>query len=62
MKIHVEVFWVVTPRIDVVGYQRFGETYRLHLQGEDFNLKTVASLHGVITQKTTTQVFQVKCL
>jgi len=24
MKIHVVVFWVVTPCSDMVGYQRFG--------------------------------------
>jgi hypothetical protein len=29
----VEVFWVVTPCSDVVGYQRFGGTCCLHLQG-----------------------------
>jgi hypothetical protein len=26
------VFWVVTPRSDVVGYRRFGGPYCLHLQ------------------------------
>jgi hypothetical protein len=28
----VEVFWVVKPRNDVVGYQRFRGPCRLHLQ------------------------------
>jgi hypothetical protein len=27
MKIHVEVFWVVTSCSDVVGYQHFGGPY-----------------------------------
>jgi hypothetical protein len=30
----VEVFWVVTPCIVVVGYQRFGSPCCLHFQGE----------------------------
>jgi hypothetical protein len=33
VKIQVEVCWVVTP-CRVVGYQRFGPTYCLHLQSE----------------------------
>jgi hypothetical protein len=33
-KVQVEVFWVVTPCSVVVGYQRFGEVFCLHLQGE----------------------------
>jgi len=32
----IEVFWVVTPCSDVVGYQRFRDPYCLHLQGEDW--------------------------
>jgi len=28
------VFWVITPCSDVVGYQRFGVPYCLHLLGE----------------------------
>jgi hypothetical protein len=28
------VFWVVTPCCVVGGYQRFGGSYRLHLQGD----------------------------
>jgi hypothetical protein len=34
IKIHVVVFWVVTPSNVGVGYQRFGGCCRLHLQGE----------------------------
>jgi len=34
MKIHIVVFWVVTPCRDEVGYQRFGGPYSLYLQGE----------------------------
>jgi hypothetical protein len=30
----VDVFWVVTPCIAAVGYQRFGGPWYLHLQGE----------------------------
>jgi len=33
MKTHVTVFWVVTPRSDVVGYQNVGGSCCLHLQG-----------------------------
>jgi len=33
MKIQVQVFWIVTPRSVAVGYQRFGGTCCLHLQG-----------------------------
>jgi hypothetical protein len=29
----IVVFWLVTPSVLVGGYQRFGGTYRLHLQG-----------------------------
>jgi hypothetical protein len=34
LKIEVEVFWVLTSCSVVVGYQRFGGSCRLHLQGE----------------------------
>jgi len=34
MKVHVMVFWVVTPCSDVVGFQRFGGPCCLHPQGE----------------------------
>jgi hypothetical protein len=30
-----DVFWVVTPCIVVGGYQRFGATCCLHIQGEN---------------------------
>jgi len=33
-KIQVVVFWVMTPYINVVGYQRFGGPCCLHLQYE----------------------------
>jgi hypothetical protein len=33
-KIHVVVFWVVTPCIHVVEYQCFGGPCYVHLQGE----------------------------
>jgi hypothetical protein len=36
VKIHVEVFWVVTPCSVVVGYERFGRPCCLCLQGEDY--------------------------
>jgi hypothetical protein len=38
--LQVGVFWVVTPCDAVVGYQRFGETYCLHLQDENLDLKS----------------------
>jgi hypothetical protein len=34
MKIEIVVFWVVTPRNDVVRYQCIGGPCCLHLQGE----------------------------
>jgi hypothetical protein len=34
VKIHVGVFWVMTPCSYVVGYQRFGGPCCLHVQGE----------------------------
>jgi len=41
VKIQVEVFCVVTQYSDVVGYQRFGGSCCLHLQGEgDVHLHT----------------------
>jgi hypothetical protein len=42
-KIHVEVFWAVTPCGVVAGYQHFGGHCCLHLQGEDGNRK-----HGMV--------------
>jgi hypothetical protein len=33
-KLFIVVFWVVTPCGLISGYQRFGETYHLHLQGD----------------------------
>jgi len=38
IKIHVVVFWVMTPSSDVVGYQCSGGQHCFHLQGED-NIK-----------------------
>jgi len=32
MKIEIEVFWVMTPCRDEVGYQRFRTPCRLHIQ------------------------------
>jgi hypothetical protein len=32
MRIHVEVCWVVTPCSVVIGYQRFGAPWYLHLK------------------------------
>jgi len=44
MKIQFMVFWVMTPCSDVVGYQNFGGSCCLHIQGEmtsfHFTLKT----------------------
>jgi hypothetical protein len=38
MQTQLTVFWVVTPRDDVVGYHCFGGPCYLHLQGEDGNV------------------------
>jgi hypothetical protein len=43
VKIQVEVFRVVMPRGDVVGYQRFGGACCFHLQGEVFSGNRLAS-------------------
>jgi hypothetical protein len=57
MKVQVMVFWVVTPCSDVVGYQRFGGSCRLH--GQEMSQQDPpkrwysTSLHGVTLQKTT---------
>jgi len=32
VKIHIEVFWILTPRSVVVGYERFGGPCCIHLQ------------------------------
>jgi hypothetical protein len=58
----VEVFWIMTPCNVVVGYQRFGGPWCLHLQSEGGGrlrqhgpLKrwcSATTLQGVIIQKT----------
>jgi hypothetical protein len=46
MNIQVPVFWVMTPFGDAVGYQRFGESCCLRLQGEGGDLgKKLLHLH-----------------
>jgi len=56
----VEVFWVVTPCIVVVGYQSFGGPCCLHLQGDGRQhgspkrWRPTTTLHGITTQKTST--------
>jgi len=42
MRIHVLVFWVVTPCGDVVGYQRLSDPSNLLLQ-DDNEMKVEAS-------------------
>jgi hypothetical protein len=44
VKIQVEVFRVVTPCSVVVGYQRFGGPYCLHLQGIILKMRTIITL------------------
>jgi len=64
VKIHVEIFWVVTPCSVVAVYQCFGEPYYLHLQGEVHRGSKVLryigilppTLRGVTTQKTPTWI------
>jgi hypothetical protein len=36
--IHIEVFWIVTPYSDVVGYQRLGGLCCLHLHPDSLSL------------------------
>jgi hypothetical protein len=36
LQLSIVVFWVVTPCGLVGGHQRFGGTYRLHLQAQNF--------------------------
>jgi len=53
----VEIFRVVTPYIDVVGYECFGGPCCLHLQEQVSSSKTLVSyrkLQGVTIQKTST--------
>jgi hypothetical protein len=59
VKMSMLVFWVVTPCGLVGRYQRFGGTYRLHLQGwrrrqydPPKGWYAPMSPHGVTTQKT----------
>jgi hypothetical protein len=50
----VELLWIVTPRSDVVGYQRFGGPCCLHLHLEELDLKALIisdSKHGRIVGK-----------
>jgi len=44
VKIHIEVFWIVTSCSVVVGYQNFGGPCCLHLQDE----VTLVSYHKLI--------------
>jgi hypothetical protein len=48
--VSIVVFWVVTPCSFVCGYQCFGRTYRLHLQGEMEEIRS--SKTSVTTYKT----------
>jgi len=43
IKIQVSLFWIVTRCSDVVGYERFGGPFRLHLHplGSDLNQRSV---------------------
>jgi hypothetical protein len=50
------IFWVVAACSDVMGDQRFGEPWYLHLQGE--RLYPTTSLHGIISHKTATRIFR----
>jgi hypothetical protein len=54
VKIEVEVFWIVPPCNDMVGYKRFGRPCCLHLHGEKMeaprSVETLISYH-VITRR-----------
>jgi len=41
VKIQVEIFWIVTTCNVVVGYQRFGGPFFLHLQGDSTEILTL---------------------
>jgi hypothetical protein len=43
VKMRILFFWVITPYSLAGGYQRFGGTYCLRLQGEDMLLRTVGN-------------------
>jgi hypothetical protein len=43
MKDQVEVFWIVTPCSDVVGYQRLGGSYCLQIHSKDGGNKILRS-------------------
>jgi hypothetical protein len=44
------LFWVITHRVAVISYRRFGATYRSHLQG-------LTTTHCVITQKSLALIY-----
>jgi hypothetical protein len=47
MKIHILVFWVMTPYCSLFGrYYRFGGTYFLHLHGSSLIMTPYCSLFG----------------
>jgi hypothetical protein len=56
VKIRVEIFWVVTPCNDSVGYQRFEDLaagiFMVQHQDSLKHWYPVPTLHGVRTQKT----------
>jgi hypothetical protein len=53
-KIQVEVFWTVTPNIDVVGYQRFAFTLNMEAAWCSETLVPITSTHGGPKLKTST--------
>jgi hypothetical protein len=62
VKIHIQVFCIVTPSSDVVGYQHLEGPSCLHIQGEVSRWRQhcppkcwyPTSLHGIRDQKTMT--------
>ena len=44
------LFWVITQRVAVIPYRRFGTTYRSHLQGQE-SKKKARFLLGFLTLK-----------
>jgi hypothetical protein len=56
-KMWIVVFWVVRPCTLLRGYQRFRETYQLHLLGTDVKMEVIHSSEMLVTTyKTMTKI------
>ena len=49
MQLRAAFFWVITQRIVVIPYRRFGTTYRSHLQFDTYILTCICTQHTHIS-------------